>query len=199
VFGFFLHPNRFIDATMGPDGERATAALLNTVYLWGIHLSPTTEFAVYSPMFLSRALQSTSQALLGTHPHKVIQCIQAEVLLAQYFFRNARILEGKYHMSAAVSLVLSSGFHKIRSPEESSVFALSEVQPVIGVPSDSTGEGERINAFWTVLILNNCWTTADGSPSSMSDTTPGARIDAPWPLNIADYEQVILIQITRSC
>jgi hypothetical protein len=45
-------------------------------------------------------------------------------------------------------------------------------------------EYERIAALWTVVALDSCWTTADGSPSNISYTDPNARIDTPWPLDI---------------
>jgi hypothetical protein len=32
--------------------------------------------------------------------------------------------------------------------------------------------------------MNDCWTTADGSPSNISYSVPDARIDTPWPLDI---------------
>jgi hypothetical protein len=47
-------------------------------------------------------------------------------------------------------------------------------------------EYERVNAFWAVLTMKNCWTTADGSPSNISYTVPDARIDTPWPADIND-------------
>jgi hypothetical protein len=52
------------------------------------------------------------------------------------------------------------------------------------LPMDATEEAERINAFWTVLTLNNCWTTADGSPSNIAYADPDVGIDTPWPSDI---------------
>ncbi|PBK95983.1 hypothetical protein ARMGADRAFT_755933 [Armillaria gallica] len=72
----------------------------------------------------------------------------------------------------AVSLVLSARLHKIRSVEGGGPSALSP-------PTDYIEEGERIKAFWTVFILDNCWTTADGSPSNFLCTSPHSRIDLP--------------------
>lgn len=52
---------------------------------------------------------------------------------------------------------------------------------------DTIDEGERINAFWTVLIVNNYWVIAHGSPSAISYDMP---IDTPWPLEMTEYDQV---------
>jgi len=189
-FGFFLDVTRFTNAAMGITDQRLSPALLNTAYLWGAHLSRSMEISGSEIAFASRALQSTAQALSGDHSQGVVQCIQAEVLLALYFFRNARVLEGKYHTSAAVSLVLSAGLHKLRTTEShSSGLLFGPAGPILGPPADAIEEGERINAFWTVLILNNCWTTADASPSNISYGAPGSRVDTPWPREITAYSQ----------
>ncbi|KAJ7583651.1 Zn(2)-Cys(6) binuclear cluster domain-containing protein [Mycena floridula] len=181
--GFFLDITRFRDAALGTVNPRnLSSALLNSIYLWGAHLSPEIELYGAQSNFASRAMQSTAQALSSDQPSGIIQCIQAEVLLALYFFRNAKIVQGKYHTSAAVSLVLSASLHKIGTPEPSSSDSLlfSPQGSVLGLPADDVEADERIKAFWTVVILNNCWTTADSSPSNISYGDP-SRVDSPWP------------------
>ncbi|KAJ7643890.1 Zn(2)-Cys(6) binuclear cluster domain-containing protein [Roridomyces roridus] len=185
-FGFFLNVQNFKEAAFGRSGQRPAAVLLDVVHLWAIHLSGSDELAAYEGRYLSRALRTAVDVLSGTHSlNTVLHCIQAEVLLSHYFLRNTRFLEGKYHISAAVSLVLSSGLHRIRSAETSAASGpLGPAFRSLAPPRDTVEENERINAFWTVLTLNNCWTTADGSPSNISYTVPDARIDTPWPLDI---------------
>ena len=56
---------------------------------------------------------------------------------------------------------------------------------------DSIEEGERIDAFWQVYILDKAWAVALKSPSSISeDGLWGTQIDTPWPLRMQEYEQV---------
>ncbi|KAK0205166.1 hypothetical protein DFS33DRAFT_1274116 [Desarmillaria ectypa] len=170
-----------------------STALLSAVYLWGVHLSPVSELSGYEPIVLQRAIQAAAQGLSTRHPQIVLHCIQAEVLLANYFFRNGRALEGKYHTTTAVSLVLSARLHRIRSTEPTSADSLDVgVEATLPPPQDLVEEGERINAFWTVLILNNCWSAADGSPSNISYTAPDARVDLPWPLDMASYHRPLV-------
>ncbi|KAJ6592996.1 hypothetical protein B0H19DRAFT_1365235 [Mycena capillaripes] len=185
-FGFFLNLNNFREAVMGRSGPRPTPFLLHVVDLFGIHLSGSEKFATYETNYLSRALRTSVTALSGIHrQNTILHTIQAEVLLSHYFLRNTRFLEGKYHLSAAVSLVVSSGMHRIRSADSSADHGLiASASRRLPQPLDATEEAERISAFWTVLTLNNCWTTADGSPSNISYTAPHARIDTPWPLDI---------------
>ncbi|KAJ6514347.1 Zn(2)-Cys(6) binuclear cluster domain-containing protein [Mycena vitilis] len=185
-FGFFLHVNNFREAAMGLGSERPTPVLLDVVNLWAIHLSGSNEFLMYEATYLWRALSTTVDALSGAHGHNtILHTIQAEVLLAHYFLRNTRFLEAKYHVSAAVSLVLSAGLHRLRSADLHTIGGpLGPAFHALPAPRNATEENERICAFWTVLTLNNCWTTADGSPSNISYTVPDARIDTPWPLDI---------------
>ncbi|KAJ7486163.1 Zn(2)-Cys(6) binuclear cluster domain-containing protein [Mycena galericulata] len=191
-FGFFLNVQNFREAALGRSGQRPAAVLLDVVHLLAIHLSGSAEYAAYEASYLSRALRTAVDALSGTHTiNTVIHCIQAEVLLSHYFLRNTRFLEGKYHLSAAVSLVISSGLHRIRSADPHAVCGpLGPAFRALAPPRDAIDENERINAFWTVLTLNNCWTTADGSPSNISYTVPDARIDTPWPVDVnASFNQ----------
>ncbi|KAK7041656.1 hypothetical protein VNI00_009263, partial [Paramarasmius palmivorus] len=74
-----------------------------------------------------------------------------------------------------MSLVISVGLHRIRSRD--SPMAL------LPPPADAVEEGERINALWAVLSLNNCWTSVEGAPSN----TSGLGIDTPWPQEMEVY------------
>ncbi|KAF8206876.1 hypothetical protein K438DRAFT_1963185 [Mycena galopus ATCC 62051] len=184
-FGFFLDTQAFHDAITSADGKHLPPVLLNVMYLWGIHLSKDPSIKAYEPAFLAHALRSTAGSLSGPHPRTILHSIQASVLLAYYFIRNARFLEGKYHISAAVSIVISAGLHRIRTSHESSV------QPICGTlapPKDAREEGERIGAFWSVIAVNNCWASRDGASSNISYGSASALvIDTPWPLDGADY------------
>ena len=79
---------------MGRSGRSPAAVLLDVVYLWAIHLSGSDEFTAYEGDYLSRALRTAVDALSDTHPSAVLHTIQAEVLLAHYFLKNTRFLQG---------------------------------------------------------------------------------------------------------
>lgn len=194
-FGFFLDTQAFHDAMRDSECRNLPSVLLNVMYLWGVHLSKDTRITAYEPAFLAYALRSTAGSLSGTHPRTILQGMQASVLLAYYFIRNARFLEGRYHTSAAVSVAVSAGLHRIRAPppaEGNGRGALVVKAPAEGLrpPRDAGEEGERITAFWNVLTLNNCWASTDGAPSNVSYGPSGLKIDAPWPLDRGDYVEV---------
>lgn len=179
---------------------RPSPALLSTVYLWGVHLSQVEAFTAHEQVFVSRALHQTANALASVHPHKVIHGIQAEVLLALYFFRAGRFLEGNYHASAAVSLTVSARLHKLRSVHRTNASAdvLGAMSTVLPPPADGIEEGERITGFWTVYTLNTCWSAAFRMPPNVAFDAPGEQIDTPWPLELDQYERVRFLRPSTS-
>lgn len=193
--GFFLHCPRFLQAMYVHDPEVRVAqlspTLLNAVYVWGAHFSTNEALLANEPVFLSRAVRAISTALSHVPPFKITHTIQAEVLLASYFFSMGRLLEGRFHCSAAVALALSCRLNKIRALPDPAVPSdlTNAAQFELPAPADAVEEGERINAFWTTYILDKSWAVALGSASHINGSS-GAQVDTPWPLEIDDYEHV---------
>ncbi|KAJ6624151.1 hypothetical protein B0H10DRAFT_1908605 [Mycena sp. CBHHK59/15] len=186
-FGFFLNATRLRQSALMPypmgHHPRPSPALLTTIYLWGLRLSNLPHLMSQEPVFLSRALKLTAQALSGIHPQKVMHTLQAEVLLSYFFFASGRFLEGKYHTAAAISLGLSSGLNLIRSAYASSHGPLPP-------PRDAVEEGERIHACWIGLILDKSWSVALGEDPNMEHRDDNECVlDTPWPLEMEDYEK----------
>ncbi|KAH9474359.1 hypothetical protein JR316_0012817 [Psilocybe cubensis] len=192
--GFFLNLPRFQASLLNGQAPgrmtRPSCALAAATYLWAIRLSNDRSVKAHEHTYLTRATQQAATALSGQHPDRVMQSIQAEVLLATYFFANGRFFEGKYHVTTAVSMVFSAGLHKIRSsaPQQQSVTGSSTRLPE---PKDSIEEGERIMALWTVLDLDKHWAIAlEHTPNFEYSTHPLAtKVDTPWPLEMDEFEQ----------
>ncbi|TFY66228.1 hypothetical protein EVG20_g4864 [Dentipellis fragilis] len=197
LLGWFLNVTRFQHALSLParNSNRPVPALVNAVYLWGTAiLRQVTEGnpPVDESVFLRLALSEVEHGLGPSPSHQVVQFIQARVLLAAYYYLVGKAFEGRHQSDAAASLVLISGFHKIRSAQLSPTFP-SYVDPIpltLGAPRDQVEEGERINAFWTVFALDRTWAVVFGAPTVMSDSEAfGTQIDTPWPLDMETYER----------
>jgi hypothetical protein len=134
---------------------------------------------------LSNALSATSHILSSNHPDKALQAIQTHVLLAQYFFIYDRKLEGRYNLTMAVSLIISTRMHRIRSQEDSTRPNLEPtgfiLPPDVALQRDPRKEKEMIDAFWTVLSINSCRSALEGTASSLAYWRPQMRVDTPWP------------------
>ena len=188
-FGFFLNTPRFQASMLQPfppgHPSRPAPALIFSTYLFAIRISNDPVVKPNETTYLNRATQEAATALSGNHPHKVVHSIQAEILLANYFFANGRFFEGKYHVANAVSTAISAGLHKIRSTRPTSPATLPPHHDMIE-------EGERIICAWTVFNLDKCWAVAfDDSPNfEHSNHALSSKIDTPWPLDMEEFEQV---------
>jgi hypothetical protein len=183
---FFLDPFRFRESALLPlpfgHQERPSPALLSAVYLWGSAISPVTPHDPYTPeAFLSCVLQNVPQDLTSVEasPQLMLETIQSEVLLSFYYLHTACPVQGRYHAAVAASLALGANLHVIRSPQQQALyppFALRSPQfPRPVTPAD---EAVRISAFWAVVVINNYWVGAEGSPSAIPYGIP---VDTPWP------------------
>ncbi|KAF7294542.1 Zn(2)-C6 fungal-type domain-containing protein [Mycena indigotica] len=185
--GFFLNATRFKDSAIlnHPlnSSSRPCPALLFCVYLWGVRFSKNPQLMARESQLLSSALELTSTALSGLHPQRVMHTLQAEVLLAHYFFASGRFLEGKYHTASAISLALSSGLHLIRSKKAHNAYGR------LSAPRDIIEEGEQIHACWAVMILDKTWAVALSEDAHHDLQNSSCCIDSPWPLEWDEYEQ----------
>ncbi|EPQ54965.1 hypothetical protein GLOTRDRAFT_22167, partial [Gloeophyllum trabeum ATCC 11539] len=190
-FGFFLDPRRFMSSTvlvstLGQE-NRPLPALMTAVYLVGIRLSRSDEIRARETVFLARVRSQLGLVLSNLRPNQVMQAVQAEVILAHYLFYTGSIVEARYHTSAAVSLTMGYRLNKIHS--------LNDVVPnefTLALPpaQDAIEEGERINGFWMVLVMDKAWAAALNLPSTTGTVENAiSQIDTPWPWEVAEYEE----------
>lgn len=189
-FGFFLHVARFRASILLslPAGHpsRPSPALIYSAYLLGLFFLGDASLQSQEQYYLTEATREATTISSGSHPSEIIHGIQAEVLLAYYSFMNNRQTEAKYHTTAAVSITLGAGLHKIRSRNVARGYYRSPLPS----PSDPVEEGERIRGFWSVFILDHCLSSTLGETPNMAfpPDKPDAALDTPWPLGMDDYE-----------
>jgi hypothetical protein len=119
--------------------------------------------------------------------------IQAKILLIVYYFRIGQFLAGRHEAYSASSLAVACGLHKIRTAQPMPAFTsfVDQIDLTLPEPQDQIEEGERINAFWAVFLMDRCLAVAFGPPLVISDMdAPGMQIDTPWPLEMETYERV---------
>ncbi|EKM50026.1 uncharacterized protein PHACADRAFT_105577, partial [Phanerochaete carnosa HHB-10118-sp] len=176
-FGFFLDKPRFVRSVTGSanTGDRIPAVLRYVVYLWGIHIIRQVD---YEDAFLQRTLRSLQQEL--SNQTDIVHALQAEILLAYYFFDCDRLLEGQQHVSGALSLARSCKLHKFGPGRHAS-------NALLPPPLDSTDEQMRVNAWWQLFALEKSWTTALDTLSLITEREPENVIDTPWPRDPVSY------------
>ncbi|KAJ6606748.1 hypothetical protein B0H10DRAFT_1819642 [Mycena sp. CBHHK59/15] len=200
-FGFFLDWNLLGQSTMQPmlrnrSPDRPSPALLNAVYMWGAHLAGDI---LTEDRFKYYALHCAATDLLHSHlhPHSFLHTLQAEVLLSHYFFRTGHFLEARSHTATAVALALGGGLHQIRSLHNPDVPVIEITREhenglQLRAPADAIEEGERINAFWAVFMLQKNLAVALEPPARICGMLEagGIQIDTPWPLELDEYKKV---------
>lgn len=144
----------------------------------------------------NEARAEVGQALTDASAQDIIQIIQAHALLAVHLCDTCLVLEGHVHVDSAAALAIRIGLHQLRgttpwTPPESYLDTIAIALPE---PLDAVEEGERIRAFWTAFCFDRAYAVLLGVPSLIrSADEEDARIDTPWPLDMAIYEQVSLL------
>ncbi|KAJ6541021.1 hypothetical protein DFH09DRAFT_1089583 [Mycena vulgaris] len=181
-FGFFLNGPRILRSVLSPDARNPISpGLLNIILLFGIHLSGSPALKARESVFLGRVLQSGTPIQL----HQVFQNIQTEELLAQYFLREGRFIEAMHRINSAVSLCIGCGLHRIPGTDTGRTpYALPPAR-------DAIEQGERVNAFWSVMAVHRIFSIIMQWPSSVSDILDD-QVNLPWPLEMEIYESGIV-------
>jgi hypothetical protein len=177
-FGFFLDKQRFIQAMSSREPSAVTLALRNAVYLWGIRLSRQQDIIAHEGIFVQRSLTNIQNAVsvLDRQPDGVPYVLQAEVLLAYYFFDSNRVNDGQFHTTGAVTIARNYRYHKIFSGQRASGPFTPEIK-------------EKIKAWWQVFILEKSWASALGVPSMLIENDNLTTIETPWPGNEVSFSR----------
>ncbi|KAI0291628.1 hypothetical protein B0F90DRAFT_1671458 [Multifurca ochricompacta] len=163
--------------------SRPIPALISAIYLWGEVLSKGKEFLQSGSILASRVTAQLGNAIPVTPSHQTLQVIQAKLLLANYFFYIGifrRISRHGMWLTQDPDSTTYACFHEL--------YRSTRHHPT--EPRDQIEEGERINAFWAVFIMDRYLSVAFGAPLVISDMdAPGLQIDTPWPLEMETYER----------
>ncbi|KAL0564943.1 hypothetical protein V5O48_017092 [Marasmius crinis-equi] len=156
AFGLFVNTSRLIEEACAPyplgHPSRPCPGLMYTIYFLIAYLNSQDGPDYLAQVVLQVGLMLSPTTSEQTHPKALVQTIQAQVLLANYFFLEDRTLKGKYHLGMAVSLVSSARLYTYASVED----------------------GEKVNAFWMVYSMHSVW---DPPGSAVEER----KIDVPWP------------------
>ncbi|KAL5531075.1 hypothetical protein ACEPAG_3951 [Sanghuangporus baumii] len=191
VLGFVLETNRFKEHFLLPPHHpsRPHLALCCIVYVWAIRIRNTEDLKHFESLYLNRTILLLQNVSYVGHEDRNeisnLQVLQAEILLAQYYYCLGHILRARYHTSTAVTLAYIHGLEGSRSagdaPRVSFDSGLSASlfhEPPLRGDLEST---ERVHLFWAVFVLDTCWSAALKMPCRLSDNVEsGTQINMPW-------------------
>ncbi|KAJ7328366.1 hypothetical protein DFH08DRAFT_1084497 [Mycena albidolilacea] len=173
---FFLDPMQFQQMALLPD--LLPRSLQVAVALWATHVSenPLAESVYSEEELLARTAHHIAREIAAGDvlPQRMLHMIQTEVLLSLYYLDYGRLLEANYHRAGASSLAFISGLHQLGASSQNLVVQGENIPIQMG----ASLRMEMINAFWSVLLINNYCVAASDAPSSMPYDAP---INTPWP------------------
>ncbi|KAJ6528783.1 hypothetical protein DFH09DRAFT_1285462 [Mycena vulgaris] len=181
---FFLYASNIRHALVDPpDPNQVSLGLLNAMYLWASRISPEAtrkSEAEFLALTVDRLARDVAAIQAIQPPNRILQIIQAAVLLSLYYLDSGRLIEGKYYCAAATSLALSAGLHQLApAPHPPHLHPPPAFSPrPLVLPADSIRANEMIDGFWSVVLLNNYWIAASGVPSCIPYDT---SFRTPWP------------------
>jgi hypothetical protein len=145
--------------------------------------------------FLAAALSRGVTDADLSHGEDILERLQCDVLLVNYYLHLGRILEARVRLAGAVELIFGAGLHLIRSASSTdSTGVMSFLAGDLGCDAnrDWVREGEFIGGFWTVIGLRENLSCFLASSLQSSDVygNSGCSVDTPWPLDMSGYEQV---------
>ncbi|KAJ7314345.1 hypothetical protein DFH08DRAFT_429778 [Mycena albidolilacea] len=173
---FFLDSTQFQQTALLPD--LFPRSLLVAVALWATHVSanPLDESVYSEEKLLARTVHHVAQDIAagGALPQRILHMMQTEILLSLYYLDYGCLLEANYHRAGATSLAFISGLHQLGASSQNVVVQGENIP----IPLGAILRMEMINAFWSVLLINNYCVAASNIPSSMPYDAP---ISTPWP------------------
>jgi hypothetical protein len=140
-----------------------------------------------------------------------IDAIQASVLLARYYYVTGSVRAAAYHANAATRLAVDAGLHQlasVRVPAIARARAQAQMQSSTQMPwsmgaeqpdyplhldpcSDSVELGERLGVWWQAYALDRVLSVSlKKTPCVVDDEAAETRVDAPWPEDIMEYENM---------
>ncbi len=168
---------------------------MNAIFLWSCFLSRPGSLSQHEQHYLSRTQDSIPDAL--AQPSRILDVIQASCLLAKYLYACGRLVEASYHASAAATLAVHVGLHRVASlqppvlPWAAVITGSTSLQ--LDPPMDVIEIGERISVFWQAFVLDRCLAAALQRPSCIvDDDSFMSKIDTPWPEEIEEYATVCI-------
>ncbi|KAL0574158.1 hypothetical protein V5O48_007798 [Marasmius crinis-equi] len=167
AFGLFLNISQLLEDACAPfplgHPSRPHPGLMYTIYFLIAYLHSGSDLAQDGSDYLAQVvlqvglmLLSSSSSTTSGHPKTLIHAVQAQILLAKYFFLEHRTLEGKYHLGMAVSLVSSAGLYSYTSTS-----------------TYTSVDTEKVNAFWMVYSMHSVWDPPGGAVEEQ-------KINVPW-------------------
>ncbi|KDQ14615.1 hypothetical protein BOTBODRAFT_335658 [Botryobasidium botryosum FD-172 SS1] len=146
-------------------------ALRNATFLWACSCDPN-HLSRLEPLFLRRTIYYSNKSLALAD--RLLDFIEAQVLLAMYYLNGNRYLQGMRNLAATMAFAVACGLHALRPPTWNPANSVSLLPPTLC----RTELKRRIRVWWMIFTLNRLASAAGSVDSDFEDD----RIQTLWDL-----------------
>ncbi|KDQ21033.1 hypothetical protein BOTBODRAFT_62073, partial [Botryobasidium botryosum FD-172 SS1] len=156
-------PREFFLALQAPDtGTGPNSALRNIIFLIGCNFLGG-PWAALEPVFLKRTRQGMENSLAKLD--RLIDFIEASMLLSGYQFLKGRFVDAFNTNSAAMLFAAACGLNALTPP----FWGGDATQPILPPPKTEDDLKHRVNIWWTLFRMNRAGCSATLLPAALPD------------------------------
>ncbi|KAG9102253.1 hypothetical protein FRC06_002172 [Ceratobasidium sp. 370] len=192
--GFEIWVPDFLASLHLPPKGRPHPGLMWMIYSFAAHFSGDPELEVLVPEFMEKARRNLRQG--HANQDRLFNCVQGMTLLATMLYLQGKINEGNLEANTACHVAMTCGLHKISSPDwfrpaappPRSHLRIRQVDYHLGPPESAREHGERIAAFWQLVLVDYTAAATTGLPANFRDDgDQRSRVETVFPRPLEDY------------
>ncbi|KAG8737103.1 hypothetical protein FRC10_008570 [Ceratobasidium sp. 414] len=191
--GFEIWVPDFLASLHLPPKGRPHPGLMWMVYTFAAHFSGDPELEVLVPEFIEKARRNLRQG--HAKQDRLFNCVQGMTLLATLLYLQGKINEGNLEANTACHVAMTCGLHKISSADwfrpvtpPRSHLRIRQVDYHLGPPESAREHGERIAAFWQLMLVDHTAAATTGLPANFRDDgDQRSRVETVFPRPLEDY------------
>ncbi|KAG8715017.1 hypothetical protein FRC08_011113 [Ceratobasidium sp. 394] len=186
-------PDFLASLHLSPKG-RPHPGLMWMIYSFAAHFSGDPELEALIPEFMEKAQRNLRQG--HAKQDRLFNCVQGMTLLATLLYLQGKINEGNLEANTACHVAMTCGLHKISSsdwfrpaaPPPRSNLRIRQVDYHLGPPESAREHGERIAAFWQLVLVDHTAAATTGLPANFRDDgDQRSRVETVFPRPLEDY------------
>ncbi|QRV91618.1 Fungal Zn(2)-Cys(6) binuclear cluster domain [Ceratobasidium sp. AG-Ba] len=173
---------------------RPHPGLMWMIYTFAAQFSGEPELEALIPEFLERARRCLRRG--HSEGDRLFNCVQGMTLLATMLYLQGKINEGNLEANTACHVAMTCGLHKISSsdwfkpaaPPPRSGLRIRQVDYHLAPPASAREHGERIAAFWQLVLVDHTAAATTGLPANFRDDgDQRSRVETVFPRPLEDY------------
>ncbi|KAH7333969.1 hypothetical protein B0J17DRAFT_120451 [Rhizoctonia solani] len=177
-----------------PPKDQPHPGLMWMIYSFAAFLSEDPQLQADLPHFLERARRNLEKSY--AKGDRLFDYVRGQTLYASIMCMSGKIHQGAMATVSACHAAMVCGLHKISSPvmtptaqhQERSPHNIRPVRFQLEPATSPREHGERIAAFWQLILLDHSIATTSGIPATFSENgDERSRVETVFPRPLEEY------------